>query len=499
MPEAATHRPIPSAKAAARTLVGRGLVTTAMVGALALAGCAPNLGPERKLSLPQDYASARSLAGPTVDWPDETWWTAYNDPELTDLIEQALRGSPDLRAAQARVRAAQAQAVEAGARLLPSVGASGSVKETKIEQSAFGGQIAQYVPQGWNPTAQLAANLNWQLDFFGRNRAALAAATSQADAARADEASARLQIATGVASAYADLQRLYADRDAAAEALKVRRQTLDLIGQRLRNGLETRGGFSQQNATVPQAQADLDRLDLQILQARHQLAALLGLGPDAGLDIPRPTSTGLHPLGLPANISADLIGRRPDIAAARLRAEAARQQIKAARADFYPSVNLAGSYTVLSLKADDLFRHNIQLSQVGPAVSLPLFDGGQRVGAYKGARAQYDAAVADYDKTLANALREVADAVAAQRSLAAQVADAKASLASGEEAYSIAKQRYQGGLSPYIDVLTAENAVLQQRRTLADLNAQALSLDVTLIRALGGGFVAPGSHTASDR
>ena len=497
MIEAATQRPAAS-RFARVALLG------SAIGVLVLAGCAPNLGPERKLSTPQDYASSRSLAAPTVDWPDQTWWTAYNDPELTDLIEQALRGSPDLRSAQARVREAEAQATQAGSKLLPNVGASGSVKETKIEQSLAlppmaESQISNAIPQGWNPTAQLAANLNWQLDFFGRNRAALAAATSQADAARADEASARLQIATGVASAYADLLRLYADRDAAAEALKVRRQTLDLIGQRLRNGLETRGGFSQQNATVPQSQADLDRLDLQILQARHQLAALLGLGPDAGLDVPRPTAVGLHPLGLPANISADLIGRRPDITAARLRAEAARQQTKSARADFYPSVNLAGSYTVLSLKASDLFSHNIQLAQVGPAISLPLFDGGQRVGAYKGARAQYDAAVADYDKTLANALREVADAVAAQRSLAAQVADAQASLTSGEEAYSIAKQRYQGGLSPYLDVLTAENSVLQQRRTLADLNAQALSLDVTLIRALGGGFTAPAPHSSSDR
>jgi NodT family efflux transporter outer membrane factor (OMF) lipoprotein len=482
------------------SLVGLSLTALGM----ALASCAPNLGPEKKLSLPQDYASARSLAAPAVDWPEETWWTVYNDPELTDLIEQALRGSPDLRTAQARVREAEAQATQAGARLLPSLSASGSVKETKIEQSLAlppqaESEISNAIPSGWNPTAQLAANLNWQLDFFGRNRAALAAATSQADAARADEASARLQIATGVASAYADLLRLYADRDAAAEALKVRRQTLDLIGQRLRNGLETRGGFSQQNATLPQAQGDLDRLDLQILQARHQLAALLGQGPDAGLDVPRPTNIALRPLGLPATVSADLIGRRPDIAAARLRAEAARQQIKSARADFYPSVNLAGSYTVLSLKASDLFKHNIQLTQVGPAISLPLFDGGQRVGASKGARAQYDEAVADYDKTLANALREVADGIAAQRSLASQLADAKASLASGEEAYSIAKQRYQGGLSPYLDVLTAENSVLSERRTLADLDAQALSLDVTLIRALGGGFVAGAPNQTPSR
>ncbi len=473
----------------------------AMAGAslaVLLSACAPDLGPARKLSTPADYASAKSLAGPTADWPSDDWWTAYGDPQLTTLIQTALKGSPDLREALARVRAAEAQAVQAGAKLLPNASVSGSVKETKIQQSiGLPPQFAASIPAGWSDTGQLGASLNWQLDFFGRNRAALAAATSQADAARADAAAARLQISSAVAGAYAQLLQLYADRDAAAEALKVRKETLDLVGQRLRNGLETRGEFSQQNATVPIAQGDVDRLDLQILQTRHQLAALLGQGPDAGLDIPRPAVQSFRPLGLPANLSADLIGRRPDITAARLRAEAARQQEKVAKADFYPNINLAASYTVLSLKAQDLFSHNIQLAQVGPAISLPLFDGGQRKGAYRGARAEYEVAVAEYDKTLANALREVADAVAAQRSLTTQVVDAKAALEASEDAYQAARARYQGGLSPYLNVLTAENVVLQQRRAVADLNAQALSLDVALVRALGGGFQAADLQHAS--
>ncbi|MFV4649159.1 TolC family protein, partial [Mycobacterium tuberculosis] len=137
------------------------------------------------------------------------------------MIQTALKGSPDLREAEARVRAAEAQAVQAGARLLPSVSASGSVKGAQIQQSiGLPPQFASAIPSGWNDTGQAAASLNWQLDFFGRNRAALAAATSQADAARADAAAARLQISSAVASAYAQLLQLYADRDAAAEALQ---------------------------------------------------------------------------------------------------------------------------------------------------------------------------------------------------------------------------------------------------------------------------------------
>jgi NodT family efflux transporter outer membrane factor (OMF) lipoprotein len=461
-------------------------------------GCAPDLGPGPKLTPPQDYAASRSFSAPVAAWPTDDWWTAYGDPQLNSLIETALKDGPDLREAEARVRAAEGQVLESRSRLLPGASVSGSIKETQISQSiGLPPQIAGDIPHGWNAFPDLGASLNWQLDFFGRNRAALAAATSQRDAARADAASARLQLATAVASNYASLLQLYADRDEAVQALKVRQQTLDLVGQRLRNGLETRGEFSQQNATVPVAQSDIDRLDLQILQTRHAMAALLGKGPDTGLDIARPGPATLRPLGLPSNLPADLIGRRPDIAAARLRAEAARHQERSAKADFYPSINLAASYTQLSLSPQNLFTHNLLLEQVGPAVSLPIFDGGQRRGAYRAARAEYEVAVAEYDKALANALKEVADAIATERSLTKQIADAQSSLKSSDDAYNVAVSRYRGGLSPFLDVLTAENALLQARRTLADLNAQALSLDVTLVRALGGGFQAAAIETAS--
>jgi len=475
---------------------------SALVGAAGLAallvGCAPTLGPASKLMAPEDLASSRSLQAQAAAWPTDTWWTVYGDAELNRLIEEALKGSPDLKEAEARVRVASGQAEQAGAKLLPSGGVSGSIKETNIQQSiGLPPQVAGFVPKGWNAFPDVGASLNWQLDFFGRNHAALAAATSQRQAAEADAASARLQLSTGVATAYATLVQLYADRNEAAAALKVRQQTLELVADRLRNGLETRGEVSQQRATVPQAQGDIDRLDLQILQTRHQLAALLGKGPDAGLDIPEPTAPKLQPLGLPANLPADLLGRRPDIVAARLRAEAARHQEHAAKADFYPSINLAASYAQLALSPDQLLTHNILLSQVGPAITLPIFDFGQKQGAYRSARADYEVAVAEYDKALTNALKEVADAVASQRSLSTQIIDADASLKSSEDAYQVQLARYRGGLSTYLNVLTAENAVLQARRTLADLDGQALSLDIALVRALGGGFQAPALQTAS--
>jgi NodT family efflux transporter outer membrane factor (OMF) lipoprotein len=294
-----------------------------------------------------------------------------------------------------------------------------------------------------------------------------------------------------VADAYADFVRLTQDRDEALEAVRVRRDTLKLVAARRANGLETRGEYSQQNATVSTAQGLVDALDLQILQTRHQIAALVGAGPDRGLQIEAPArrTAYLRPYGLPSSLSLDLVGRRPDIVAARLRAEAARQRIKVARAGFYPNVDLAGSFLAFSVANQNPLKNSVSLAELGPAITLPIFTGGQTEGAYRSARADYDQAAALYDSTLAKALRDVADALAGQRALQTQIKDARDALTADEDAYAIAKLRYEGGLSPYLVVLTAESAVLQQRQTVVNLSVQSLTSDLALVRALGGGYV----------
>ncbi len=466
----------------------KAFVAAASMSAL-LCACAPNLGPAPKLSHIEDYASAKSFEAPAAAWPAEDWWTAYGDPQLDGLIEEALKGAPDLRIAEARVKQARAVAEQAGAYRLPQASVKGSANEARIDQGlGLPPTVSGFIPSGFNLLGQASANIAYDLDVFGASRARLRAANAQADSERANQAAARLELALAVANAYADFVRLSEDRDVAVEAVRVRRDTLQLVGQRRANGLETRGVFSQQNATVAEAEAQVEALDLQVLQARHQVAALLGEGPDRGLKLVKPDHAAiLHPFGLPPTISFNLAGRRPDIVAARLRAEAARQQTKAARADFYPNINLAASDQAISIDYQHI-QHKLNLAEFGPAVSLPIFTGGQLEGAYRGTRAEYDEAAANYDKTLANALKEAADAIAGERSLQAQLADARASLASDEDAYNVAKLRYQGGLSPYLDVLTVENAVLRERQTVTNLAAQALTYDRSLVHALGGGF-----------
>lgn len=464
------------------------VVLFAAAGASALAACAslPAPTPARQAKAPQAYASTQSFAAPAAEWPGDSWWKAYGDAQLDGLVGEALTGSPTLAQAEARVRKAVAAAAQTKAADLPSVSLNGGVQQMK--QSYNLGIPAQFVPQGYNDYGKLTLDFSWELDFWGKNRAAVAAATSEIQAAKADAAAARLMLSTAVASTYADLARLYAERDVAEQAVRVREETQGLVQRRVTNGLDTQAELKQAEASPPAARADLAALDEAIAQTRNQIAALLGAGPDRGLAIARPGASTLKPFGLPANLAADLIGRRPDVTAARWRAQAADSRIRQAKAAFYPNINLAGFVGAQSLFLNKLFESGSDIGSIGPALSLPIFEGGRLRADLRGTQADRDAAVAAYDATVTEALRNVADVTASERALSKRLSESRAALAADEDAYRIAKLRYEGGLANYQSVLLAELTLLAQRRAVADLESRAFALDVALVRALGGGF-----------
>ncbi|PZQ60004.1 MAG: multidrug transporter [Phenylobacterium zucineum] len=459
-----------------------------LAGAFALAGCAtvPDLGARPAPTTPQALASAQSFAAPQAEWPADRWWAAYADPQLDALMGEALAGSPDLAQAAARVRAAEALTRQARAATLPTL--SGSAEAAAVKQSYNNGIPPAFVPRGYNDTGRASLDLGFDLDLWGRNRAALAAAVSEAEAARMDAAEARLLLTTGVASAYADFVRLTAEHAAADAALRNRQASADLVTQRVGGGAANRGEAAQAAAAAAQARQDLAALDEELAIARNRIAALVGAGPDRGLALGAPRAATAAGFGLPANLAADLVGRRPDLQAARLRAEAAAKRIDVAKAGFYPNVNLAALVGVQSLGLDNLTSSGSDIGHAGVALSLPIFEGGRLDGAYRGARAEYDGAVAAYNGALVSALRETADAAASRRALDARLAAARDSLSAGEAAYRVARLRYEGGLSSYLTLLTAEDAVIAQRRAVAQLEARGLALDAALVKALGGGF-----------
>lgn len=481
-----------------RASLFRSATMLSMAAGLSACASVPHLGAKPQMRTPASIAAEQSFASHgTIAWPGDGWWNAYGDAQLGQLIEEGLKGSPDAAAAAARFRIAQGMAQTEGARLLPSVNANGTAGVEK--QTYYLGFPPQIVPHGWRSTGQANLVFNYDVDLWGRNRAALAAATSEAEAARIEQDEAQLALTTAIAATYADLARLYSERDVLAAAVDLRIATQKLVSDRVRIGLDTRAELKQADAAVPAARADLAATDESIRTTRNQLAALIGAGPDRGLAIARPKLSSFAQPGLPPQVTTDLIGRRPDIAAARARAEAAASRIKVARADFYPAISLKALVGVQSIGLSNLVKSGAIYGNAGPAVSLPIFHGGQLSGRYRSARGTYDEAVANYDKTVLTAYREVADAVTGQRAIAEQLAQSRQALADSEEAYAVARQRYQGGLSTYLDVLTSEEKLLQARRSVANLGARQFATDIALVRALGGGFTTTTDQNAKDR
>ena len=470
----------------------RSAAVAAALSALLCAAClpVPDLGerPAPQAATPL-VEGLQAPSSSVLGWPDARWWDAYGDAQLSALIDEALSSSPTLDEAAARVRRAQAVAQQAGSRLLPSLDAS--ALGGMVRQSENLGLPAGATPEGWNDTATASLGLTYDLDLWGRNRATLRAAQSEVEASRADAAAVRLALSTGIASTYAEMIRLLALRDAALTNERIRSDSLRLIEARLDQGLENDAAQARSSAGRSAAAAELAAIDEQIELARNQLAALMGNGPARGQTIALPGAPQLQAFGLPSDLGIEIVGRRPDIVAARLRTEALGSRIKAAKADFYPNVKLSAIIGLQALGVGDLLSGGSAFGSAGPAISLPIFSGGRIQGAYRGARAEFDESVAAYDLTLIQAVREVADVATRQRSLTTRLRETRAALASSQRAYDLIQARYRGGLSPYFEVLSAEDALNANRRALADLEASAFTLDVALVRALGGGFRQP--------
>jgi NodT family efflux transporter outer membrane factor (OMF) lipoprotein len=473
------------------------LAATVLLAALVAAGCAgiDDRSGRAPLDDANGLAGARTFSDAAVDarWPESDWWKSLGDPQLDRLEAEALTGSPSLKAARTRVTRALALAGIAGAARRPRVDVNLSstrqrFSENDIVPPPFGGS--------WQTESRLALDFGYELDFWGKNRAALTAALGEAEAARADAFAARLLVSVAVARAYVHLAQVYDRLDVAEATLAQRRQVYDLTRQRVAAGLDTRVELKQAEAAVPATREEIAALNETVALTRHQLAALLGQGPDRGLAIARPAlQAGASAAALPSRLPADLLGRRPDVAASRWRVEAAAKDIVVAKARFYPDVNLLAFAGFQSIELSSLLKAGSHVAGIGPAVRLPVFEGGRLKSDLAGANADYDIAVEQYNQTLVEALRDIGDQLAAIRSVAAQSSEQRIALDAAREAYDLSLQRYREGVGNYLSVLSTEAQVLTQRRLEADLRAREYDNRINLIRALGGGFE-DGARTA---
>jgi NodT family efflux transporter outer membrane factor (OMF) lipoprotein len=412
------------------------------------------------------------------------WWRQFGDATLDGLVDKALAGSPNLAAAGARVRQAQAVADAVRGSEAPQVALDASVvrqrfTENSIYPPPYGGAVYN------NGTVQLG--LGWDADVFGRTRNELRSALGQARAAQADADVAAQQLAVAVVRTYLQLARLESQREVASRTLDQRTQMLSLIQQRVKAGLDTVVEQLEGEGAIPDTKAQIEAIDEQITLTRHQLAALTAQPMDA-LDAASPTLAQLHAAPQPATIGADLLARRPDIAAARARVEASGYEVQAQKAAFYPDINLTAGFGVNSLSLGNLLEWPSRVWNVGPALHLPIFEGGTLRAQLRGKNALRDAAVDAYNESVIDAVHEAADAASSSASIARQQAQQAQALASAEGSYRYSQQRYAQGLGNQLVVLNAETQVLAQRKADVDLRWRALDVQAQLMKALGGGW-----------
>ncbi len=456
--------------------------------AMLLGACAPmpSLGPLPEARAPETFESTQSFKAAESEWPNDRWWEKYHDAQLNQLMEEGLAGSPDLKAAQARLRRAESQSKSVGSILYPQLSAEGTVFGQEVSTNYI--VPAPYTPQGWYSYGQATLNFNWEIDFWGKNRAALAAAVSESQARRAEAAQAQLILTTSIARSYADLARLVADRETAQKSLDIRRKTWVLFRERQTQGLENVGAVSQAAGKMHLVENELVQIDVRIAETRNRLAALVGAGPDRGLKIEPPKTLLSVRYALPADIGINLVGRRPDIVASRWQAEAGQSRIENRKALFYPNVNVAAFVGGQSLGINRLIESGSYMSNAGPAIYLPIFLGGKLRADLAAARAEYDENVANYEKTLVQALNEVADVAAGLQQLQKQMDLVQSSVNAQNQGVQVAANRYRGGLANYLDVLVAEDELLNSWRVQTDVQTRAFILDVAMIKALGGGY-----------
>jgi len=412
------------------------------------------------------------------------WWKRYGDPQLDGLVDEAIAGNPSIGLVRARVEQAQAAAATARLGLTPSIAASVESSRQRLSENGlvpppFGGM--------WIWQNQATVSFRYQLDLWGKNRKAYEAALGTLAAAEMDARAARLLLETAIVRTYLQLQAAFEQEDVARATLAQREGILSITRGRFEAGLDAELEVRQAEGAVPAARGELLAAGQAAALARDQLGALAGAGPDRGLALHRP-ALGAIDAAIPSALPADLVGRRPDVIAQRLRVEAAGRGIESARAAFYPNIDLTAFAGLQALDFARFLRPGSLTVGAGPALSLPLFEQGSLRASLAARSAEWDLAVAQYNQTLVDALREVVDQVTTLRALQARETQAATALASAERAHAISLARYRGGLGNYLQVLSTEGQVLAQRTLQADLRARRRDAAVALIQALGGGY-----------
>ena len=419
-----------------------------------------------------------------VELASTSWWREFGDEQLNTLISQALADNPNLKLVQSRLVRARAVTEVVDAALLPQVNAGLDFTHQRYTSN---GAVPAPLAGSERSSGTLQFSASWELDFFGKYRATLDAALGTVKAAQADAQAAQVLLSANVVRSYFTIVRLNEQLVVARRALALREEALNLVRDRVNAGLDTRLELSQSEGSVPEARQHIEALLEQQALAQNALAALIAQ--PNGHQVPVTVQLlAIKNVANPSTLQADLLGRRADIVAARWRVEAARHDIINAKTQFYPNINLNAFAGFSSIGLERLLDPGSTQWGVGPALRLPIFEGGRLRANLIGKTADYDAAVESYNAAVFDAIHDVADQLVSVKSIARQQVQQQAAQAAAEAAHEIAVQRFKAGLGNYLNVLASEIPLLAQRNQAVELAARALDARVALIRAVGGGY-----------
>jgi NodT family efflux transporter outer membrane factor (OMF) lipoprotein len=456
--------------------------------ALLLAGCAGmgNIHPESK-ALPANTLNTGSTIhdAKPMAWPTEAWWEALGDAQLNKLVDTAIADNPTLKIAQARVRLAQSMAGVAESATLPHVNADASIDRQRFSDQ---GVAPPPIAGTWRWLSNAQVSVAYDLDLWGRDHDLLAAALNDTQVVSAEAQASRLALETAIVRSYIQLWYEYELLDSVRDSLAQRERILDITRRRYNAGLASAIDVATVETTLPAGQREEERLAEAIALLRNQLAALIGKGPGDGETIARPALALHGEVGLPSNVPADLVGRRPDIAAQRWRVEAAGHGIDAAKAAFYPNINIVAFAGLQAFGFSKFLTASSSVRGVTPALSLPIFDGGRLRGQLGEQTAMYDAAVEQYNATLIQALLEVGNTVTQMESVEAQRHLTERALATARKAHILADRSFRAGITDSLTVLSARLTLLSEEEQATKVEMERLENYANLMAALGGGL-----------
>jgi multidrug efflux system outer membrane protein len=468
-----------------RTLRGSALLLSAC--AALLSGCAA--GPDYQkpaLEMPAAWAVEAPWreARPDDAAAKGPWWQRFGDAQLNALAQQAMANSPNLALAQARLAQARASLASTSAALLPQIGLNERATRQKISANR---PLSNYSSQNFSTVQNdllLSMSVNYELDLAGRVQRTVEGAQASLQQAAADLENTRLLLSADLASNYFNLRAIDTELDVLQRSIDLQRRALEFVRTRYELGAATGLDLAQQQALLETTLVQVELLRRQRGVYEHAIATLAG--------IPAPSFTlardlrEIPPPPVPLGVPSDVLERRPDIAAAERAMAAANAQIGVANAAFYPSISLGGAYGVESRALSMLFDAPSLLWSVGLSATQVLFDGGRLKANVDFARAGHAATIANYRRVALTAMQEVEDGITGLGALERAYTQSRAAVGAARRVLEMSTARYEGGASAYLDVISAQQALLTSERQSAQLLGQRLLTSVFLVKALGG-------------